>query len=80
MRGEVLVKLITCNDVPGHWVDIGKSATKPQVSDYAMDRKHCGMTKCSISGNIGNIGILTFIEGMRHSSTHPPNVQVRPCM
>jgi len=25
--GEVLVKLITCKDVPGHWVDVWRSGT-----------------------------------------------------
>jgi len=40
---EGLVKLIMCNDVPGHWVDVWRSDTfpeKPQVSKYATDHKH----------------------------------------
>jgi len=28
--GEGLVKLITCSDVPGHWVDVWRSDTFPQ--------------------------------------------------
>ena len=40
---EGLVKLITCNDIPGHWVDVWRSGTFPeklQVSDCTTDSKH----------------------------------------
>jgi len=72
-----MVKLITCNDIG--WTH-GGVPQKPQVGEYAMDRKHCGTTKCSISGSIDNVCICTFIEGMCHSSIHPPYVQIRPYM
>jgi len=29
--GEGLVKLITCNDVPGCWVDVWRSGTFPEI-------------------------------------------------
>jgi len=40
---EGLVKLIMCNDVPGHWVDMWRCGTfleKLQVSECTINHKH----------------------------------------
>ena len=42
---EGLVKLITCSDVPGCWMDIWRSGTFPQVSIVSTLATDRGVTK-----------------------------------
>ena len=83
--GKALVKLMTCSDVSRRWVDMRGSGTfleKPQVlpittTDHAA-------TKGLTSGSLGDISWVqkaaSLLYRMCHSSTCPPNIQVRNCM
>ena len=89
VMGEGLVKLITYNDVPGHWVDVWRSGTFLLYSyKEACEPKKCFqdcliLTAQSLYGpclqSVAHSLTCSF-SGMLHSSTHPPNFQVHHCM
>ena len=86
--GEGLVKLVMCNDVPGHWVDVSRSGIfpdKPQVSALPITTTDHAVTERSTSGSLGQCfsGSQRHLAGVQkelcYSSTCPPNVRVCHC-
>ena len=84
--GKGLVKLVTCDDIPGRGMDIWRSGTFPgstQVSMLPVTTTHHRATEQSIRGSLGNIlsseSCPTGMEGMCHSSSQPPYIKVCLC-
>jgi len=89
--GEGLVKLMTCSDISRRWVDMRRSGTfpeKPQVSMLPIATTDHAVTKGLTSGSQVqcSLGDISWVQKaasqlyrMCHSSTCPPNIQVRNC-
>ena len=79
-----LVKLITCNDVSGSWVDMWRSGTFPLYSYIANPRNIAKTVWCQVLHSqclqsVAHSLICGFL-GISHSFTHPPHIQLCHCM
>jgi len=87
--GEGLVKLITWNGIPGHWVDVWRSGTFllysckaafwTQETSPGLSDVECSVVYSLCLQSVVHSLTCSFL-GMCHSSTRPPNVQVCHCM